>query len=275
MLCCTVILSAHVFSQKIEHYKDKELCSCKGVTDSSLDTWQNIIDTATFKKPYTAIVHLGYKQYGDNREHYCTASFVAKNFLITALHCMVDSTKIEYIDLKVPDIKSRKWVRLYKGEFEMYYYSWNRVSAANDMGLLKITKTKKASQVYRSHFTVADFNADKHDSLRVNISGFPCLRFCYTESCMDTLVNRYADKRDIKINAAGVCMDVPRLACSGDSGSPVWYESAGKYFIIGTVFGACLQSEGFNNLPDHTMAVMINADKIKWIQSVINNKIKN
>lgn len=270
---CGILLSLHTMAQKIEHYKD--LCFCRGVTYNSLDTWQNIIDTVTFKKPYTSIIHIGFKRSTDNREHYCSASFIAKNFMITAMHCMVDTANIEYLDLKIPDIRSYKWIRFYKGEFEIFYYPGWRDSAASDIALLKIKNTKKASQVYRSHFVLADFNIDKHDSLTINISGFPCLRFCYTGNCMDTLVNRYADKNDIKINTAGSCLQIPRSTCPGDSGSPVWYASAGQYFIIGITRGGCMESEGLHELPDHTMAVMINADKIKWIQSVISNKIKN
>lgn len=271
--CLIFLFSLQVSAQKIEHYKD--LCTCPHTAYNSLDEWRNIIDTVTFKNPYTSVIHLGIKKMNDDREHYSTASFISKNFIITAMHCLMDSAHIEYIDLKVPDIKSDKWVRLYKDDFQIYYYAPRIDSPADDIALLKIKNIKNGSLVYRSYFTATDFNNDKHDSLQINISGFPCLRFCYTANCMDTLVNRHADKTDMKINAAGTCMQIPVVTCPGDSGGPVWYGAAERYFIIGIAQSSDARRAGFTEEPDHTIAVLMNADKIKWIQSVINkNKIK-
>ena len=270
MLFLPVTLVQTASSQKREHYKD--LCSCEEVTYRSLIAWQDIIGSETFKEPFTSIVHLGMKWVNDEREHYGTASFIARNCLITARHCVFDSINVEYIDVRVPGLTADKWVRFNKGSFIIHYYKTTSPDIADDIAIIQLLNKNENEKVYKSQFQIADFNTKNNDTLIVNASGFPCLRFCFSGNCMDTLINRTAHAYEAEINAARNCARVPVSSCRGDSGGPVWYKLNGQYFLMGIMQGGSFVMASLKNLPDNTMVILIDADKVKWIQSVINNK---
>ena len=269
LLSCYTVFVLNASSQAREHYKD--LCSCDNATYRSLIAWQNIVDTAAFKEPFTSVVHLGVKRANDDREHYSTASFIAKDCLIAAKHCVPDSIKVEYIDVHIPDLTADKWVRFYKGDFRIYYYNNSFLDEANDIVIIQLLNKKENRKVYKSKLQIADFNSKNNDTLIVNATGFPCLRFCFSGNCMDTLINRPAYAYEVEINAAGNCARVPVSSCRGDSGGPLWYKFNGRYFLMGIMQGGNFIRAGLKNLPDNTMVILIDADKVKWIQSVINN----
>lgn len=268
-LLCTGVMKC-AFSQKREHYID--LCNCLNTTYNSLYAWKEIYDTSTFKKPFANVVHLGIKRKNDEREHYATASFIGKSCVITALHFVKDSANIEYIDVRIPSVTVDRWIRFYKGSFLVHYYTEDSFSNESDIVIVQFLNIPKIQQVYKSNFRIADFNIKDHDSLTINITGFPCLRFCYNGKGMDTLVNRFAGVYEVEVNAAGTCLRIPRSTCPGDSGSPVWCKLGDEYYIIGTVRGGPIDNSGLKNLPDNTYVILINENKRKWINTVLQNE---
>ena len=197
-----------------------------------------------------------------------------RNYIITAAHCVHDSANLEYIDVRIPGVTADRWIRFYKGSFLIHYYTEEPYTETCDIAIVQFFSTKKIQQVYKSNFRIADFERKEPDSLLINITGFPCLRFCYTGKGMDTLVNRFAYMHETEVNAAGTCMRIPRSTCPGDSGSPVWYKSGEQYLLMGIVArGGGMEKQGLKDLPDNAYAILLNENKTKWINSVFESTV--
>lgn len=263
-----LIYTIGLHAQEIRHpisYPKSRCFHC-----SSQEDWRVISNAALAQtSPFNKVLHLGLKQENDIKR-YGTVSFISNNILITTRHCVDKKESLEYIELYSPFKK--KWIKINKNEYEVYYYTPEFQAFENDIALIKIISKIKLQSLYRGHFAVLENGLDKDlEKPNVNISGFPCTKFAINSTAPDTLVNRSTSSTLFELNPVKNMIGYPLCMCSGDSGGPIWYQADGEYYIIGVNQGSKSDEQGFDNVALNT-GVYINEQVKEWIDSTVKKR---
>jgi len=228
--------------------------------------WKDITDKNVLKSaPFNKILHLSFKRNNDVI-HYGTTSFVTKDLLVTARHCVDNQENLEYIELGLPSLKN-KWVRLNKNDYKIYYYTELFNKSEYDISLVRIINKQKLKLLYYGNFEIEDSLNNIIRECDINISGFPFNKFAINSTAPDTLVNRRLSSTLAEYNGGNTMIGYPLCTCSGDSGGPIWTRKENRYFIIGVNQGSKSHQEGFLN-PNLNIGVYINNKVVEWIRSV-------
>ncbi len=169
--------------------------------------------------------------------HYGTTSFVSKDLLLTARHCVDRQEDLEYIELSLPTFKNN-WVRLNTKDYKIYYYTEYFNKAEYDIALVRIINKQKLKILYSGHFEIADSLNSGIRNLDVNISGFPFIKFAINSTAPDTLVNRRLPLDLVEFNTSNTMIGLPACICNGDSGGPIWIRNGNRYLIVGVYHGS-------------------------------------
>lgn len=233
---------------------------------NSSQDWNDIADKNLLKlSPFNKILHLSFKRKNDVT-HYGTTSFVSKDLLLTARHCVDNQENLEYIELNLPSF-GNKWVKLNKNDYKIYYYTERFNKDEYDIALIRIINKPKLKLLYYGHFEIAENVKNimsKHD---VNISGFPFKKFAINSTAPDTLVDRKLSSDLVEYNSSNTMIGLPICTCNGDSGGPIWIRSANNYFIVGVYHGSKSKEQGFIN-PNLNIGVYIGDKVAEWIKNV-------
>lgn len=234
---------------------------CYGVASSN-----DMIDTKLLKiAPYNNIFHLGIKWKNDV-VRYGVASFISKDVLVTARHCVDKKENLEYIELTLPSFNNQ-WIVLKPEDYKIYYYTPQLQSFESDIALIRVTNKSKLKMLYRSHFKLETKTIHKIENLEINVSGYPFNKFAINSIHSDTLVNRVFSGRHVELNSTNTMAGFPACLCSGDSGGPVWYKRQGSFYLFAVSQGSKAGEAGFKN-SNLNISVLISS-KSKWFRSII------
>ncbi|WP_269235021.1 trypsin-like serine peptidase [Flavobacterium flavigenum] len=234
-------------------------CNC--APDSLKNKRNDISGNELGVQPYNAVTHLFVKRmYSDF--HPSTASFIRKDVLITANHCLIRSPFISKIKMSISGVV----VELKKRDFKIYHYHRSLFhKKSKDIAILVLTSqgVEKIESLKYSFFDAYAFNNSTQENLKIHLTGFPCDR-------QDKLVDKFCSFRELKSSNNAVTVGYPNLfTCKGDSGAPLWYEDNGYFKLIsihhgGNDFGA-FGTDAVN------IGTKITDDVITWINSKISN----
>jgi V8-like Glu-specific endopeptidase len=208
------------------------------------------------------------KSINTQKKRYATVSFISKDVLITARHCVHNKEQLDYLEFFSPE--KEEWIKLSPNEYQVYYYTEKFSGFENDLALIKIICKKKLKYLYKGHFSISEvvFKTNTANFL-INSSGYPCVKFAINSTAPDTLINRTTSSAFVELNPTGSMIGHSLCMCSGDSGGPIWYQTGdGQYCVIGVNQGSKSNEQGFQN-HNLNIGVYINQNVKLWIDSIV------
>lgn len=222
-----------------------------------------VLGNQLLAKPFNNVLHIGVKRFGMG-ETWGTVSFVDNSTLITAQHVLLERKLIRYIELCAPTPTGDNWITLYKDDFDIYFYQAS-FNTNTDVALIRIRNKDKLQKLYRGHFSLAIL-PNLTPATKINLTGFPC-DMAGGYPAPDTLSTKSCIAKDLLYNSDKTLVGYPMFTCTGDSGSPLWYEKDGINYVVGIHHGGNEDREGFQQT-DVNISVLINKSIMEWYASI-------
>lgn len=207
-----------------------------------------------------------------NGRHFCGGSLIAKNWVLTAAHCVNDSDPVQ-IRIGLHDLRETQGSEVFTVKRKFIHPEYNRVRYDADYALLELSADSKFKPV-KIQAAEVDFEA----SFDVLTAGWGVTRegsystspklmkvtmpLVPQKTCQDSYPSSLTDR----MICAGLA-EGGKDSCQGDSGGPLFYKIKGRYALIGVVSWG----EGCARPKKYGIYSRISKE-IEWINSTIKSE---
>lgn len=207
------------------------------------------------ERPFDSVVKINVKRFYNPNWGGGTASFIAKDKLVTARHTLVRKGAIRKINFNT--VKGKVFLK--KKDFTVHYYE-GPGKLASDVAVIHITNSAKLPEGVTQFKIIEDFDSADLENRKIHLTGYPC-------DSQGQLIEKQADFADCSFDRQKIFIGYPMFTCQGDSGAPLWVEIENVFYVVGIHHGG---PEGVKPLREkqHNMSVLINEQVIEWLQSL-------
>ncbi|MFL9483956.1 trypsin-like serine peptidase [Chitinophagaceae bacterium LWZ2-11] len=237
--------------------------------DSLKEQRRNVTMVELANTPYNGIVRIRL----NNGDGWGTGALIADNMIITARHVLA-TYSLKSIGLQYSLQNGDTMIRLSKRDFDIIY---NKKHAKPsdidyDLALIKIKNPLLIKwNADKVSFKMLDFFTLKPSiTNEIHFTSYPFDKVgitLYEEKKRDTLVESKTSLNKILFNERGSMMGYLMYTCNGDSGGPLWVEIEKNIYLVGICQG---WSNIFFRNPYLHNAVLLNTEKVDWINSYLN-----